>query len=716
MSIVNARFCILLIVAPTVQSGAVKATSTPIEKVVTLLKDLATKLGAEGAREAAEYDKYACFCKEQADEKNYAMQKSRGKIKYWKAEIEELLTAKAELDRDISSLNRNVAKLAAKIEKKTGKRAKQHEKYLAVATDMNEAIEACKGAIESLKTSKKSMKGAKLDLTQVTSGLVQVVQRQSLLSAAPGAVALLAKLDDTKGAPKFQYQSNDIIATLEDLLRTFQKQKEQTDIDEFNTNSDFDKVKLGLSNDMKFAEAESADKATIAESKAEEIADSSGDKSAESDDLDADEIFLKRLSYECEEKAKLFDQRSGMRADELSALTKASAELESGAVPNFKASHQMSGLQLSAIGRKVERPISLVQINNAEHQASRSDEVLERVRSFLDDAADRTRSGALSAVAERVTLAAAGRAPDHYVKVRDLIKDLLQKLSDDALSESNQKESCDKGIKKATSERDEGHARIEAANAELVGKGGKKTSLEESNVLLTEQIADSKRAINEALELNVETCKTLDEQISLCDGGADSVKLALKVLESFYSTALVQVKAPPSHRVTSRDGETVGELAAESGGDTFHSTYHGAQAESGGIIGILEVVLDDFQKSSEKASEDRQFSVEGTQSFKEDCENDIKAKTKQRDDVNILEIASLAEKINEQENELREATGLLDSAMKALEGWHAMCIKGEETWEERTEKREREIAALKDALNILTDWQGNGGIPTYNKD
>jgi len=34
-----------------------------------------------------------------------------------------------------------------------------------------------------------------------------------------------------------------------------------------------------------------------------------------------------------------------------------------------------------------------------------------------------------------------------------------------------------------------------------------------------------------------------------------------------------------------------------------------------------------------------------------------------------------------------------------------MCVEGEETWEERKAKREQEIEALKQALQILDEWQ-----------
>merc|ERR1719482_243290 len=44
----------------------------PVEKVTELLEKLQAEVEAEGKSEAAAYDKYACFCKEQADNKDIA--------------------------------------------------------------------------------------------------------------------------------------------------------------------------------------------------------------------------------------------------------------------------------------------------------------------------------------------------------------------------------------------------------------------------------------------------------------------------------------------------------------------------------------------------------------------------------------------------------------------------------------------------------------------
>jgi len=163
-----------------------------MEKVITLLKDLSTKVAAEGKKEAAQYDKFACFCKDQADEKLYNIEKSDAKIADVKAEIKELDTAIATLNGEISDLSKEISSLESEIKKKREKRDGEHEKYQENAQDMQEAIDACGAAIAALKDSKDSIKGAKV---------TNLVQVKTLVKA-------VAKLG--KGAPKFQYQSNDI--------------------------------------------------------------------------------------------------------------------------------------------------------------------------------------------------------------------------------------------------------------------------------------------------------------------------------------------------------------------------------------------------------------------------------------------------------------------------------------------------------------------------
>merc|ERR1719230_1205959 len=126
---------------------------TPVEKVIELLKKFEVEIEEEGKTEAAQYDKFACFCKEQAREKTWAIEKSEKKIKKLEAEIEELEAEIAELTEKVTELTEKIEKLEKKIEKLIQERNKEHKAYLVEAEDMDAAISAMKRAIEALKKS-----------------------------------------------------------------------------------------------------------------------------------------------------------------------------------------------------------------------------------------------------------------------------------------------------------------------------------------------------------------------------------------------------------------------------------------------------------------------------------------------------------------------------------------------------------------------------------
>jgi len=654
---------------------------TPMEKVITLLKGLSDKVTAEGKKEAAQYDKYACFCKEQASDKLYAIEKSDARIKSLKAKIKELDTAIAELTDDIGELSKRITKVKGIIDEKTKKRNKEHDEYLVKAKDHSEAIDACAAAIDALKDSKSSMKGAK------TTNLVQV---KKAISKLPSAVSFLEKLE---GAPKFQYQSNDIIATLEDLLATFKEMKKDLDVEEFDINAKFESEKLGLSNEQKFKEKDRAEKEAIMADKSDELEDTKEQKDEEQKDRDADQEFLDVLTAQCEKTAELFDLRSKTRADELKALADATAELEKGAVPNFDANKKLVGLQKKSVVQKV-KPVSFMQIVQHKHKQSDRADAVQKALAFLSDKATSSDSGVLSAVAMRVRV-----AEDHFVKVRGLIKDLVAKLEADAKAEASTKNYCDKNMAKALSNRDDAKGKIEAAQGKITTYTANQESLEAEVKDEEKQIAELKKELLEATELRADDKAENKETIEMSDEGGKSVKLALGILKDFYGGFVQTGKkyVPPK---SDRSGNTVGDLAPE----VFDSKYDGAGAESKGIIGILEVILSDFERTEKKATDDEKLSKEAFDELEKDTKEIIGKKDKKIEKMNE-KITDLKADILEQQGAKSDAEEQLDSALAKLENLHSKCVAGEETWEERKKKREDEIAALKDALAILEDWQ-----------
>merc|ERR1719389_1364249 len=241
---------------------------------------------------------------------------------------------------------------------------------------------------------------------------------------------------------------------------------------------------------------------------------------------------------------------------------------------------------------------------------------VERVVSFLSGKAEKSGSAVLYAVANRIQV-----AEDHFVKVRGLIKDLIQKLKDDAKAEAEQKGVCDAGMAKAINKRDEANSKIEVANAKITTLTAKINSLEDEINTLNGQISELKKALLEATELRSENKAENEKTVSMSDEGAEAVKMALGLLKDFYKNAFVQQGkyTPPK---SDRDGNTVGDLAP----DVFGDKYHGAQSESKGIVGILEVILSDFERTNQQTKSDEKESQNAFEQFEKDTNNDVDKK------------------------------------------------------------------------------------------
>merc|ERR550514_1366016 len=105
----------------------------------------------EGKAEAAGYDKFACFCKEQADEKLYSITKANEKISLLTAEIKTLTGDLTGLGKDISALNTEIDDLKKTCEDEQKARDKDFNAYAVQRDDMASAIAGCGQAIEMLK-------------------------------------------------------------------------------------------------------------------------------------------------------------------------------------------------------------------------------------------------------------------------------------------------------------------------------------------------------------------------------------------------------------------------------------------------------------------------------------------------------------------------------------------------------------------------------------
>eukprot|EP00929_Paragymnodinium_shiwhaense_P118258 TRINITY_DN90199_c0_g1_i1.p2 TRINITY_DN90199_c0_g1~~TRINITY_DN90199_c0_g1_i1.p2 ORF type:complete len:718 (+),score=309.98 TRINITY_DN90199_c0_g1_i1:129-2282(+) len=706
---------LLAVTASAKQLQWQSASKTPVEQVINLLGQLAESITKDGKQEAAEYDKFACFCKEQADNKQYAIERSEEKIKELTALIEKLETEINELNSEIEELGKDITKLEGEITTETDDRKAEHEKYLAADEEVAGAIKACQEALQVLRDSKKEMKGAKLDLSQLPSTLKKRLSATQLRMLSSVAAAAVGGHSQEPAASK--YQSNDIIATLMQLEDDFKAQKKEADETEHGLKSASEKKVLAMSNEKKFKEEDKTEKEAIVGTKTEEKASAEGDKTSEETDKDSDISFREALTEQCQDQAVQWDQRSKARAGELAAIAEATETLKKGAVENY-ASAKLAGLQKTgkvslhaavvsekgapskvttvakAATETAKKALNFLQVREASTSERRTAAV-SRAVDMLDTASTKLQSSVLAAVAAQASLKS-----DQFGEVKKLIEDLIKKLEDEAAAEADAKTYCDEELGKALTSRDEQSLSSEEQTTIISEKTAEIAQLTKEVAVLSQEVADINKALNEATELRMEEKAGNEKTLADAKAGKEAVDQAISILTAFYDAQFLQ-RSKGKVAGPDRDGKTVDDLAPKL---SYSDDYKGQQETSKGVIGLLETIASDFESTITTVEEAESTAQSEFETFETDSKDNSKAKEGDID-TKKQDIASAEEAVTAAKDALASAKKLHEVALKELERLQAMCIEGEDSFAERKKQREQEIEALKGAMKILDEWK-----------
>jgi len=288
---------------------------------------------------------------------------------------------------------------------------------------------------------------------------------------------------------------------------------------------------------------------------------------------------------------------------------------------------------------------------------------------------------------------------DHFVKVRSMVKDLIAKLEADAAAEQSQKGWCDLEMKKQTAARDEATANIEGDLASKTSAESKIAKLEEEINELLKEIAEQKKALNEAQQLRSTESKDNAKTLKLAQAGLAGVKKAMKILKAFYDSALIQTRkyTPPKADAA---GNTVGDLAP----DTFEGDFSGNKDQAAGIIGQLVVISSDFEGTiaATKTAEAESKDAFGT--YKTEAETDISEKegsVATKKGKVTTEKGNLADYKDDLSDHLKDKANSVGELAKLKPA----CVDTGSDYAEKVARRNQEIEALKNAYVILDEMR-----------
>merc|ERR1712232_164462 len=301
--------------------------------------------------------------------------------------------------------------------------------------------------------------------------------------------------------------------------------------------------------------------------------------------------------------------------------------LTTGVVPTWKANRKLNGLQkgpakVVKAAKQLpvnSKPASFVQLRGS-NSAAKAAKMRESVLAVLRSSAGSLKSAVLAVTALKVEA-----AEDHFVKVRSMINDIIATLEAQAKAEATTKSWCDKEMKAAVTTRDAEQAKVEDLEGQISQLEADKAQLLQEIAGLSDEIAKTQKALLEATELRADEKKDNLHVISETGIGRDAVEYAIEILQDFYDEHefLQTGYVPPN---SDREGNTVGDLAPE----YQHTTerYRGAQKESKGILGLLNTMLSDFERTNDVTDGNEKDAAAAFAKYKKKTEDDIDAMEK----------------------------------------------------------------------------------------
>jgi hypothetical protein len=674
--------------------AATAQKDTPVGKVITLLEEMVGKVTDEGAKEAKNYDEYACFCKDATLHKSEDAKKMKDDIDGLSAGIADMTQGKEEATTELGERKVHQEKLSKELEDTESRCAKEKAAYEVESADLSKAISSLENAIKALKAARPS----DAVLLSIKSSVTKVLTGKS--SNQKTMAALLQRKVDPDD-PAYKFHSNDIIELCEHLLDEFQGDKAELDAEYEKTHKScvetIDSLKKELAANKEAMEQLKKDIETLTT----KIAESRENLIEVTGSMKDTELYLSDLKAQCEARAKDYDQRSAERGEELNVLKNALEILTNDVAPEAAKEERAAFLQNGTAARdapadkqvaavaapaaqKKQKSLSFLQTveRHTESSAAMLEARKNNALAVLQKEARRLGSLTMSALVARASA-------DPFKKVKALIQRLIERLLEESKAEATKKGFCDESLGMAEHDRTQYFQEAKDLARELKALEAKKDELEEEIETLTKLLAGDDKVFKERTDQRMEEKADNLEAIATAKDGLEGVTMALKMLKSYYSQAAkatVFVQASPVDEDTSGPG--------------FTSAYKGQQGGMKAIFGLLEVIVSDFDRTIRKTKEAEEEAHRDYIKFMQMTKMD-EGSMSEKKELDIQDLKTTITNLNKKFSDLQSTQDLLDKALMEIEQLKPTCIDTGMSYKERVEKREEEMAALKTALCIL---------------
>ncbi|CAK0862944.1 unnamed protein product [Prorocentrum cordatum] len=679
------KFAGLFLVAVLAGVGrGASVDENPLGKVIELMDSLIAKVTADGEAEDKAFTEYVEWC----DDTTKTQQND---IKVADAKKASLEATIAKATADIEASEGKIGDLAAKVAQAESElkdsaliREKEASDFSSAEAELMEALSALTRAIGVIEKemAKNPAAFVQMDTSSVQgliSGLSAVVDASGLDSADKKTLVAFVQGQqsaddaDDAGAPDpaaYKSHSTGILDVLENLKAKAEEQLADLRKAESNSKQNYALLKQSLEDQAAYDTKEMNEEKAFKSETEEGKATASGELKTTAALLADTQASLASVQAGCMQLASDHDASVASRTTELKTLAEAKkilTETSSGAVDQTYSFLQQSRTASQLRTRADLKGAELVQ--------------------FVRRLAKKEHSEALSQLGSRISAlmqygASAGEDP--FVKVKSLIRDMIEKLQAEASAAATEKAYCDEQIAKTEAKKSELEDDVASLTSKIDSKSASSARLKEEVKALQGELAALAKEQAELTQVRSDEHSAYTKAKADLELGLTGVRKALQVLRKYYhgdGAAMLQASDDQPAK------------------PVFHSKASGA---GGSIIDILLVVESDFAKN---LAEEEETESDAAAAYEKRTQ-EVKVSTAMKSQsvtYKVQEFKGLDKDVDELSSDRASTNAELASVLEYFGKVKERCIAKPETYEERASRRQREIKGLKEALAILSD-------------
>lgn len=662
---------------------------TPVVKVLELLRGMLDKAKAAQHEEVVQWTAYKQWCSDAELQRQAVVKSADLQIERMNADIEKFDAEVTRLENEVKGHSNDLLRFAETLQNATAQRADERKAYEAAHRDYSESARAVADAIDVLKKQDYQRPQAAALLQGVNKALGSAARRAFSTLLADGALerpgmALLAEAAPGE-ANAYEFQSGDVVTLLQELRDKLRDEVTALQKEEMERRHAYERIVQDLASQTSAAKNEQQKKTKGAAENKEASVKSGAQLDSTSATRDDDAKFLEDLDSTCNQKADEFEARQKLRHEEVQALQKVVGILSGASVAGAAEKH------LPTLAQQATRK-ALLQLRSASPGVANSQRVATTA-AYLQKAGYKLGSSVLSTVAGQIS-----DGGDPFEKVKALIQNLISRLTEEAKNEAQHKDWCDEELQDNGKTRTSKSQLVESLRTTI-------DQLESDIALATKELADLSKAVAQletkmAEALKIRNAEKAQNEDTIADAAGAQMAVAdgIKILKEYYGTA---AQAPSSF--VQRGAQPVAPVI-------FSAPFEGLQPESNNVVAFLEVIQSDFARLEQETSQAERTAQGEYEELVLDAQADLKAKS---GDI-TAKTKSRAERQQDLQtaaNDLELAQSELDSALAYYEKLKPSCVvtSTERGYSERVKRREEEIAALSEALDILSGETVVGG-------